>query len=267
MRKRLPTAIVLLIIVFLTVQFLPRLWFFIVLQVIILISVVEFYNLSRNKMTFYQKFIGILLALIVGLSFYFQEISFAFASFVCLLLIGVYFLLTIDKVEKLAPFPALIALTIFGVFYLSFTLNYFYLLREERGPFSIYFLLVVIFVGDTGAYLVGKLWGSHKMVPMASPKKTWEGCIGGIIFACIGGVLAQQILYRETLIWKVIVFALMVNVIAQISDPLESLFKRSVGVKDSSNILPGHGGFLDRVDSLILTTPFFYYLLKLISID
>jgi len=126
----------------------------------------------------------------------------------------------------------------------------------------IYFLLAVIFIGDTGAYLIGKAVGRHKLAPLASPRKTWEGSVGGILFACLGGIAAQQILLQDAVLWKAVVFAFVVHVVAQFSDPLESLFKRAAGVKDSSNLLPGHGGFFDRIDSLILAAPFFYYMLK-----
>jgi phosphatidate cytidylyltransferase len=151
------------------------------------------------------------------------------------------------------------ALTFFGAFYLSFTLNHFYLLKVERGPNPIFFLLAVIFLGDTGAYLFGKLLGRRKLVPIASPRKTWAGAMGGIILAVLGGLIIRFTILKDIVLWKAILTGAVVHIVAQFSDPLESLFKRAVGVKDSSNMLPGHGGVLDRMDSLILATPFFYY--------
>ncbi len=261
-RKRLPTALVLLIIAFLSIQFMPLLGYFIVIQILILVSLFEFYNLFSGKKIFPQKTLGVALVLIISSSFYFEEISLGLAFFVGLLVAGLYFIISFNTVEKLVSFHSSITLTFFGAFYLSFTLNYFYVLKEERGPFYIYFILTVIFLGDTGAYLFGKLWGRRKMVPMASPRKTWEGSIGGIVFACLGALAVQLILLRDAVLWKAILCGILIHAVAQISDPLESLFKRAAGVKDSSNILPGHGGFLDRIDSLILAGPFFYYFLK-----
>jgi len=262
LRQRVPTALVLLLLVFSIIQFLPHLAFFLILQVIILASLFEFYNLFRLKKFFPQKVLGILLALIISVSFYYTKFSFELALFLCLLLTGLFYIISYNTLEKLVTFPSSVSLTVFGPLYLSFTLNYFYPLREEKGPFYIYFLFAVIFLGDTGAYFFGKLWGRRKMVPMASPRKTWEGSFGGILFAILGALLARQILLRSVPLWKAILSGILVHAVAQLSDPLESLFKRAVGVKDSSNILPGHGGVLDRIDSLILGTPFFYYLIK-----
>lgn len=259
LRKRMPTAIVLLVLTFIWIQFMPSLLFFLCLQILILVSLLEFYNLFQRKKLFPQRVFGIILALILGFSFYFEGLSLELVFSVCLLLSALYFIVSINKVEKLVSFSSSIALTFFGALYLSFTLNHTFLIREEEGPFYIYFLLVVIFFGDTGAYLLGKLWGRRKLVPIASPRKTWEGSIGGIVFACLGALVVQQFLLKDIILWKAILCGILVHAVAQVSDALESLFKRAVGVKDSSNMLPGHGGFLDRIDSLILATPFFYY--------
>lgn len=263
LRKRLPTAIVLLALVFFIIQFAPRLVVFAFGQLVIIASLLEFYSLSRKKKLFPQRTLGVFLTLIIGLSFFFKkEIPFSLALFVCLLLAAIYFLLSFNRLEKLPYFPSSLAITFFGALYLGFTLNYFYPIKMEKGPFYIYFLFSVIFLGDTGAYLFGKLFGRRKMVPLASPKKTWEGAVGGILFACLGALAAQQILLREIDLWMALLCGILVHAVAQISDPLESLFKRAVGVKDSSNVLPGHGGVLDRIDSLILATPFFYYFIN-----
>ena len=120
----------------------------------------------------------------------------------------------------------------------------------------------LILLGDTGAYLVGVLLGRHKMAPLASPNKTWEGCAGGILFGVLGAWAAKVLLLNDLNLALALGTGAAVHAVAQLSDPLESLFKRAVGVKDSSNILPGHGGFLDRFDSFILAGPFFYYFIR-----
>lgn len=267
MQKRLPTALILLVLVFVGIQFSSDLAFILIIQIVVLASLMEFYNLASKRKHAPQKVLGFLLALVIAASFYFEAFPLELALLVSLLLMGVYFVLAINTLEKLVTFPSSIALTFFGAIYVGFTLNHFYYLRMEKGPFWIYFLFAVIFIGDSGAYVVGRLLGRHKMAPLASPRKTWEGSFGGVVAACLGGVAAQQILLQDAVWWKAAIFAFIVHVVAQLSDPLESLFKRAAGVKDSSNLLPGHGGFLDRIDSLILATPFFYYLVKLIGMS
>jgi phosphatidate cytidylyltransferase len=263
LRKRTPTAIVFLAIVFAVIQFTPNIVMFLFLQGIVVASLIEFYNLAQRRKHFPERLLGVVMALILCAPFYFKAIPFELALFGCFLLAGLWYVITFNTIEKLVTFPTSIALTLFGAFYLSFTLNYIYRIKAERGPFYLYFLFSIIFLGDTGAYFIGKLLGKHKMTPMASPHKTWEGSLGGIVFGCFGGVLAQQVLVpKEVGIGQALLCGLLVHAVAQLSDPLESLFKRAVGVKDSANILPGHGGFLDRIDSLILASPFFYYFIK-----
>jgi len=265
LRKRTSTAVVLLALVFVCIQYSADVVFFIVIQALILASLWEFYNLASKRKHAPQRILGFAVALIIAFSFFVEAFPLGLALFAALLLTGIYFVLAINRLEKLMSFPPSIALTFFGALFVSFTLNHFVCLRQEHGPNWIYFLLAVIFIGDTGAYFIGKPFGRHKLAPLASPRKTWEGSIAGVVFACTGGIAAQQVLLPEAVLWKAAVFAFIVHVVAQLSDPLESLFKRAAGVKDSSNILPGHGGFLDRIDSMILAAPFYYYLLKYIG--
>jgi phosphatidate cytidylyltransferase len=266
-RKRLPTALVILAIVFVCIQYLPSLGFLIAVQIVVLAALLEFYYLPRKKNIFPHKVLGCLLALAIGVTFYLADVSLVIVLYAWLLVAGIYFVASINSLEKMMHFPRMIALTFFGAVYVSLTLNHIFWIREEFGPFFVYFLLLTIVAGDSAAFTFGKLFGKHPMTPMASPKKTWEGSVTGLLFACMGGVVVHFTLLRETSLWKAIVFAFLIHAVAQISDPLESLFKRASGVKDSSNILPGHGGFLDRIDSLILAAPFFYYLLTFFGME
>jgi phosphatidate cytidylyltransferase len=258
-RKRFPTAMILLAVLFVLIQWAPLAVFFFFLQAVIIVSLIEFYNLARKKKLRPQPLIGILMALLLSASFFFKALPFGIALFGGLLLAGLYFLIAFNTIEKAMVFPASFSITVLGAIYISFTLNHFYPLQAERGPYYLYFLLAVIFLGDSGAYLFGKLLGRHKMTPVASPNKTWEGSLGGILFACLGAIAARLLLLKEIGLGEAVLCGVLVHAVAQVSDPLESLFKRAVGVKDSSNMLPGHGGFLDRVDSLLLAVPFYYY--------
>ena len=123
LRKRLPTAFVLLILFFLVVQFVHPFGYFVVLQILILASLFEFYNLFRYRKLFPEKILGVVLALTISLSFYFEEIPLEIVLFGCLFLTAIYFVISFNTVEKLVQFPSSIALTFFGAVYLSFTLN------------------------------------------------------------------------------------------------------------------------------------------------
>jgi len=266
--KRTLTALVLLPLVFLLVQFSSTIFFFIVIQLLVILCLNEFYNLSRKKRVYPNKVMGIIFSLLIAGSFLWDEWTLSLAVVSGFLVFTAGYLLSIKTLEELMAFPAELSLTFFGAFYLSFTLNHINLIREDFGPFSIYFLLAVIFTGDTLAFFIGKKWGKHKMTSLASPKKTWEGSAASLVSGILMGLLAAWVLFgTDFLIWKIILISILIQMVVQVSDPLESMFKRAAGVKDSSHILPGHGGFLDRLDSLVLAFPVFYYILKYLGMN
>lgn len=121
-------------------------------------------------------------------------------------------------------------------------------------------MFVLIWLSDTGAFIVGSLLGRHKLFPRLSPKKSWEGFLGGVIF-CVGAAIAMYHLFNypyhfaDRALMIMIGFGIIVPVFATWGDLVESMIKRVVGVKDSGKLLPGHGGMLDRIDSLLMVTP------------
>ena len=128
---------------------------------------------------------------------------------------------------------------------------------EVYNPYILINILILIWVNDSFAFLVGKNFGKTKLFPSVSPKKTVEGFIGGVVFSVITGAIISY--FNQTFntnTW--IVIALIMSVIGSIGDLVESNFKRHANVKDSGNIMPGHGGMLDRLDSLFFATPFVY---------
>jgi len=126
-------------------------------------------------------------------------------------------------------------------------------------------IFVCIWVNDSGAYCVGSLIGKHKMIPRVSPGKSWEGLVGGFVFSLAAGYIFSLCEPFYSL-WQWLLIALTVSVFGTLGDLLESLLKRTIGVKDSGKFLPGHGGVLDRFDSLLLATPAVYILLKLFAL-
>lgn len=128
-------------------------------------------------------------------------------------------------------------------------------LVADRG--ALVMALFIVWAGDTGAFFAGKALGKHKLYPLVSPKKTIEGSIGGVLGSVGGALLAWTWLAPDRVVWTVIVIAAVGNVIAAAGDLVESALKRAAGVKDSGAILPGHGGFFDRMDAFVFAAPFF----------
>ncbi|MGD0858761.1 MAG: phosphatidate cytidylyltransferase [Terracidiphilus sp.] len=166
------------------------------------------------------------------------------------------------------------AVSIFCLLYVGLTLIALPALREQtNGPSLVAFLLCVVWAGDIFALYVGRTLGRHKLAPRLSPNKTWEGTVGSLAGSLLaaGGLLGLEhffttqwdkvwLSYPENL-WYWLELAALVNVAAQVGDLAESALKRSVGVKDSGSLLPGHGGVLDRIDALLFAAPVLWYAL------
>ena len=133
---------------------------------------------------------------------------------------------------------------------------------EKTFTLEVFMLFVLIWSSDTFAYLTGKFFGKHKMAPKISPKKTWEGFAGGVVLTLILGFFVEQ--YFPELRGNWMIVGLLVSIFAPLGDLVESQLKRSFAVKDSGNIIPGHGGVLDRLDSFIICAPvvYLYFILE-----
>lgn len=171
-----------------------------------------------------------------------------------------FFTLVLTELWKKHDHPLLnIGVLVLGIiyvvvpFYLTIDLN----LRNTQFLPSVAGMLILIWTNDSFAFITGKLFGKHKLFERLTPKKTWEGCIGGIIFTLIGGgIIGTFVNEGYTFFWMV--SAIIIAPCSIFGDLLESLFKRSINIKDSGSILPGHGGVLDRFDAALFTIPFFY---------
>ena len=133
---------------------------------------------------------------------------------------------------------------------------------EKTFTLEVFMLFVLIWSSDTFAYLTGKFFGKHKMAPKISPKKTWEGFAGGVVLTLLLGFFVEQ--YFPELRGNWMIVGLLVSIFAPLGDLVESQLKRSFAVKDSGNIIPGHGGVLDRLDSFIICAPvvYLYFILE-----
>lgn len=151
-------------------------------------------------------------------------------------------------------------ITLFGVLYVGYTLSTLVSTRSlPAGEWFVLFVALVTWAADTGAYYAGTLWGRHLLAPSVSPKKTVEGVFGGVAFATGAALLAHAWFVPQLSLLDTLVLGLLLTGSGLIGDLCESAIKRRVGVKDSGGILPGHGGMLDRLDSLLFTAPTFYY--------
>ena len=157
-----------------------------------------------------------------------------------------------------------------GPIYVGFLLGHSLALREigdslsesnQAGRDWLLFTLLIVFATDTGAYLVGRVFGSRPLAPVISPNKTWEGAAGGIFFALVIALVVGYALDLANPRWQQIVIGASVGVISQMGDLFESRLKRLSNVKDTGSIIPGHGGVLDRLDSVVVSIPLVYYLL------
>lgn len=242
----------------------------------------EFYNLSVAKGYEPQRGSGIVLSLLIfgvgaalgeamacnapGDTYALAMLSAIFAA----LMFGIIFFV---EVFRNRPTPiANIATTFAGVCYVAVPMALMtvlpLMLSDNEEWHAIYFLfyLFLVWGNDVFAYLAGVTMGRHKMCERLSPKKSWEGFVGGLLGSLAVGALAAYILEESYGVWMGL--ALIVSLSSVLGDLVESMFKRDAGVKDSGNILPGHGGILDRFDAFILSVPFaFIYLLFMMGVN
>jgi phosphatidate cytidylyltransferase len=160
------------------------------------------------------------------------------------------------------------ALSFFSVFYIAVPLLLLVIIRFlPAGRFFLLYLFAAVWSGDVAAYYVGKTWGRHKMAPRISPNKSWEGAAASVLFSLavtltilsfstpIVHYLENDALSVKPAYLEFALFSILLNVSAQLGDLVESMIKRGAGVKDSGNLLPGHGGILDRIDALLFAAP------------
>lgn len=232
----------------------------IVFSVFMVLGLLEFYNLF-NTHNFVQVskeigiFIGLFIfSLLVGVSFQWLPII------SILFIFPLFFTLILAELWRKKEHPLInISVLVFGIiyvvipFFLTIDLN----LRSTSYLPTVIGMYLLIWTNDTFAFLTGKLIGKTKLFKRISPKKTWEGTIGGVIVTLLLGYLIGAFINKgEEMFW--VISAMIIAPCAIYGDLLESLFKRSLDIKDSGTILPGHGGILDRFDAALFAIPFFY---------
>ena len=234
---------------------------FTVLLAISIIGLFELYRVIKMQKTI-PGILGFAAGLAYYLLLYFNHMEYQ-------MMLVIFFLLLI-MVAYVLNFPKYssdqIAMTFFGLFYVSIMISYIYQVRSlPGGAWIVWLIFIGAWGSDTCAYAVGVLFGKHKFAPKLSPKKSIEGSIGGIAGAALIGFL-YALIFRNNitgidnpqLIYAIIGAAS--SIISQIGDLAASAIKRNYGIKDYGTLIPGHGGILDRFDSIIFTAPIVYYL-------
>ena len=193
----------------------------------------------------------------LGAMYGFGQDAFIGALFFSVMAMYLYFLFLPHPIDKAA---SRLALAVGGLVYLPLLGFYLFKLQQLEGGWKYLLVLFSIsWLNDTGGYFAGRYLGKHKLYEAVSPKKTWEGSIGGAL-AGIGGAFLFAWITQLSWTWYfTLSMALVAGAIGQMGDLVESLMKRSHGIKDSGGIIPGHGGILDRIDALIFAAPVVYY--------
>lgn len=158
------------------------------------------------------------------------------------------------------------AVTLLGIAYVNWLLGYGFWLRDlPAGADWVLLLVWVTWLGETAAYLVGSTLGRTRLAPMISPRKTVEGALAQLVVSVLAAVVAQVWFFTEMGFARAVGAGALLGVVGQVGDLVESMLKRSVGTKDTGTLLPGHGGFLDRLDSLLFNTPALYYYARAVT--
>ena len=268
--KRALTAIVLIPLVFL-LDFLGPHWQWVFTLATALVAVLaawEYLSLARQKGASPSRLaVVIAIAALFGANFQWPDQT--------ALIVGILSLSLLVVCTFSSPIPRALpdaSNAVFCLLYTGFTLLSLPALHaQHNGPSLVVFLLCVVWAGDTLALYIGRPFGRHKLAPTLSPNKTWEGSAASLagsllaagvlleISAYLAGLNSVIISFADEAWWYWLVLAAIVNVAAQVGDLAESALKRSAGVKDSGNLLPGHGGVLDRIDALLLAAPALWY--------
>ncbi|MGH9456157.1 MAG: phosphatidate cytidylyltransferase [Thermoanaerobaculia bacterium] len=252
------TAIILAPIVVAIIGWAPT-WAYVGLIVVATaLALWEFVTLGERKGYPVQKTISLLLMLLLLWTFVSAELSVELGVFAILLIIPAAYVFARSPLDEALPASAVCAL---GTLYIGMLGGALLRLRIDFpiiGPKLIFFLLIAVWASDAGAYYVGKKFGRHRLSPRVSPKKTIEGGLGGIATSLVAAAIVHFTFFPEFPLVHALAAALLLAVAGVIGDLAESMWKRSADVKDSGAFLPGHGGFLDRIDSILFTAPILY---------
>jgi len=242
----------------------------VVFTLITVIAQAESYHLFEKTGNRPQKYYGIFVGLITFLLTFFVARGNIPPTSYFIAIFMIIFLFIFEIYQNREDHFISIAFTIFGIVYVVIplsTLNFIAFAGINEGIYTYEYLLaffIILWLNDTGAYLIGSKFGKTKLFERISPKKTWEGTIGGAIFAFIAAYVIS-LYFKGLSMPEWIIFAVITVVFGVYGDLVESWLKRRAGIKDSGTIMPGHGGLLDRFDSTFFAAPMIFLYLKIIE--
>lgn len=265
MAKRIITSIIGLVIFF-AVLFAGQTAFTVAIFLVTLGMLVELYTGLKSNNTI--NITGFICAVILLLGMIFESIS---KELTILLCIGIYLAVMVNQHTKV-NFKDVCAHG-FLTFFITTFFGTMIRISSEFGTYAVLLAFVCAWITDSGAYFTGRALGKTKLMPKVSPKKTVEGAVGGVVAAVVFGWIYMSVINVIPALdpngalnhFSVTIIALVASVFSQLGDLVASSIKRDCGIKDFGNILPGHGGILDRFDSVIYITPLVYYMLTLLS--
>jgi phosphatidate cytidylyltransferase len=263
--KRILTALVALPILLYTVWSLSPYPFVAITALAVILALGEFYHLASEADCQPTRALGYLAALLVILCFVLDKPVWTVAIFAALVIASLAAGLT--RAEYMKRSLASAGATVLGVSYVALLAGFLAGVRMIPDPPGLGHLasklitlfLAMVMMTDTGAYYTGRAMGRHKLAPRISPGKTVEGAVGGFIAAVIAGPLCRVAFFSQLPLLDSLLLGASIGILSQVGDLAESMLKRGSGVKDSSHLLPGHGGMLDRLDSILFCAPLIYY--------
>jgi phosphatidate cytidylyltransferase len=261
---RVLTSIVLIPVIFVVVWLLPYPYFMGLVVLATLVGLHEFYLMAEARGAKPLSKLGMALgALLIIIDIYGAkrfDWGPAFYITFCVITILTARLFSARQVEGALSD---VAITLTGIFYVALLFGFQVAIhREYQGKYWLVFLYLIIWASDTGAYYIGTAFGKHRLYEKISPKKSIEGLIGGVLASTLVAILCKLWLVPSLGIIEAVVLGAVLALVGTVGDLVESLIKRSTGVKDSGTIIPGHGGILDRMDSMMFAAPVLYYYLQ-----
>jgi phosphatidate cytidylyltransferase len=257
LKQRIITALLLMVVI-LAIIFLAPIYLFVIIATIIILGAAwEWSMLAEYKKPLYRLLYVLFIAIVLWGTWY-APIRLILMVNLIWWLIAAFLIFTYSKSTSIFA-QNIYARPLMGVFTLApFWLALIFIRSAENGAVILIFVFSLVWSADVGAYFSGKWWGKTKLIPKVSPNKTWQGLFGGILLTIIVAVIGCIVFNIYPLDWLiVIVLAITVAIFSVIGDLFESMLKRQVKIKDTGNYLPGHGGLLDRMDSLTAAVPVF----------